>query len=194
MKPTYFKTPGEFTAWLQHNHATAESLLVGFNKKGSGLPRITWPESVDEALCYGWIDGHRKGVDAERYTIRFTPRKAGSVWSSVNVAKVHALIEKGRMKPAGLAAFEGRKAARSGIYSHEQKSVELPDQYEAVIRANEQAWEFFQKQPPSYRKAVCWWILSAKQEKTRLSRIERLIAHSAKAERIPQFTSPKSAG
>jgi uncharacterized protein YdeI (YjbR/CyaY-like superfamily) len=191
MKPTYFSSPIQFRDWLQDNHSTADSLLVGFYKKGSGKPSLTWPESVDEALCFGWIDGVRKGVDAERYTIRFTPRKPASIWSSVNVRKMQMLIDEGRMQLAGLAAFEKRKEERSGIYSHEQKSVELPEPYRTLLIANSVAWKFFEKQPASYRKIVSWWVVSAKQEKTRLTRIEKLIAHSAKAERMPQFTSKK---
>ena len=191
MKPTYFNSPAPFRAWLQKNHSSTDSLLVGFYKKGSGKQSMTWPESVDEALCFGWIDGVRKGVDTERYTIRFTPRKPGSVWSSVNVRKMQMLIDEGRMQPAGLAAFEKRKEERSGIYSHEQKSVELPEPYRTLLSANTTVWEFFQKQAASYRKAVSWWVMSAKQEKTRLTRIEKLIACSAKSERVPQFTSRK---
>ena len=194
MNPTYFKTPAAFRAWLEQNHATKDDLLVGFHKTASGRPSMTWPESVDEALCFGWIDGVRKSVDAERYTIRFTPRKSGSVWSTVNVGKVQVLLESGRMQPAGMAAFERRKEERSGIYSHEQGSVELPEPYLGVLRGNTAAWQFFQKQPASYRKAASWWIVRAKQEKTRLSRVENLVACSARAERVPQFTSKKSAG
>jgi uncharacterized protein YdeI (YjbR/CyaY-like superfamily) len=136
MGPIYFPTPADFRAWLEQNHAKAEALLVGFYKKGTGQPSMTWPESVDEALCFGWIDGVRKGVDADRYTIRFTPRKAGSIWSSVNVRKVQELTDQGRMQPAGLAAFGKRKEARSGVYSHEQESVELPEPYLGVLRGN----------------------------------------------------------
>ena len=194
MAPIYFETPAEFRAWLEQNHSTAESLLVGFHKKGTGRPSMTWAESVDEALCFGWIDGVRKGVDADRYTIRYTPRKAGSIWSTVNVAKVQVLTDQGRMQPAGLAAFQARKDGRSGIYSHEQGDVDLPEPYQGQLRENPAAWDFFRRQPPSYRKAACWWVVSAKQEKTRLSRIEKLVACSARAERLPQFTWKKSSG
>ncbi|WZO97494.1 YdeI/OmpD-associated family protein [Isosphaeraceae bacterium EP7] len=194
MDPSYFATPADFRAWLAANHDQAEFLLVGFHKKGTGQPSLTWPESVDEALCFGWIDGVRKGVDTDRYTIRFTPRKAGSIWSSVNIAKVQVLTEQGRMQPAGLAAFEKRKDARSGIYSHEQESVELTEPYLGTLRGNAAAWEFFEKQPAGYRKAASWWVASAKQEKTRQSRFEKLVAYSAKAERVPQFTWKKSDG
>ena len=194
MTPIYFEAPADFRAWLEQNHSKAEALLVGFHKKGTGQPSMTWPESVDEALCFGWIDGVRKRVDADRYTIRFTPRKAGSVWSNVNVARVSALLDQGRMKPAGIAAFEIRKENRSGIYAHEQQSVDLPEPYRGILRGNANAWEFFQNQPASYRKAVSWWVVSAQQEKTRLARMEKLMACSANAERVPQFTSNKPAG
>ena len=194
MTAIYFETPAEFRAWLELNHSKAGALLVGFSKKGTGRPSMTWPESVDEALCFGWIDGIRKGVDADRYTIRFTPRKAGSVWSTVNINKIRVLIDQGRMQPAGLSAFEVRKENRSGIYSHEQREVDLPEPYQGQLRQDKAAWEFFQGQPASYRKAAYWWVVSAKQEKTRLSRLGKLIAHSALAERISQFTWKKSSG
>ncbi len=188
MTPVYFETTADFRAWLEQNHSEAESLLVGFYKKGTGRPSMTWPESVDEALCFGWIDGVRKGVDADRYTIRFTPRKAGSVWSAVNIDKIRVLLDQGRMQPAGIAAFEKRQEARSGIYSHEQPDVELPEPYLGILLGNASAREFFEKQPASYRKAASWWVVSAKQEKTRLARLEKLVACSANAERVPQFT------
>ena len=189
MTPVYFATPAEFRAWLEQNHSTAAALLVGYFKKGTGHPSMTWPESVDEALCFGWIDGVRRSVDAERYSIRFTPRKAGSVWSLVNIAKVQVLLDQGRMQPAGIAAFEIRKEGRSGIYSHEQEAVELPEPELGILRANSIAWEFFQEQPASYQKAVSWWVVSAKQPKTRRERLDKLVGCSANAERVPQFRS-----
>jgi uncharacterized protein YdeI (YjbR/CyaY-like superfamily) len=192
MDAIFFETPESFRAWLAENHATADFLWVGFYKKGTGKPSLTWPGSVDEALCFGWIDGVRKSIDAESYMIRFTPRKAGSAWSNVNVGRVQALIDLGRMQPAGLAAFQARKEARSGIYSHEQGDVDLPEPYLGILRADAAASDFFERQPASYRKAACWWVASAKQEKTRLSRVEKLVAHSARAERIPQFTWKKA--
>jgi uncharacterized protein YdeI (YjbR/CyaY-like superfamily) len=194
MDPTFFETPADFRAWLAENHATAEFLWVGFYKKGLGRRNLTWPESVDEALCYGWIDGVRKGIDAKSYMIRFTRRKPGSVWSSVNVSRVQALIELDRMQPAGLAAFQARKENRSGIYSHEQRDVELPEPYQGILRENGAAWGFFQTQPASYRKAAYWWVVSAKKEDTRRKRLDSLIVHSARGERIPQFTWKKSSG
>lgn len=192
MNPIFFETPADFRAWLAENHATAECLLVGFHKKGTGRPSMTWPESVDEALCFGWIDGVRKGIDAEGYTIRFTPRKAGSIWSSVNVRKIQELTELGRMQAAGLAAFQARKEDRSGIYSHEQEDVEMPEPYLGLLRDNTAAWEFYEKQPLSYRKAVNWWVASAKKQETRRKRLDSLMAYSARAERVPQFTWKKA--
>jgi uncharacterized protein YdeI (YjbR/CyaY-like superfamily) len=194
MKPTFFETPADFRAWLAKNHASKTELLVGFYKKGSDRPSITWPESVDEALCYGWIDGVRKSIDGESYTIRFTPRRSGSVWSTVNVNRVRALTDLGRMRPAGLAAFRARKEGKSGIYSHEQKNVELTQPYLGLLRANRKAWEFFEKQAGSYRKAAIWWVTSAKKEETRQRRLDSLIAYSVKGEKVPQFTWKKSAG
>ncbi len=194
MAPTFFATPADFHAWLAKLHATATELLVGFYKKGSGHPSITWPESVDEALCYGWIDGIRRGVDAVSYVIRFTPRKTNSVWSTVNVARVQALTDLGRMQPTGLKAFEARKEGKSGIYSHEQGGMDMPEPYKEMLRKHATAWEFFQKQPASYRKAVSWWIAGARKDDTRQRRLDKLLSHSARMERVPQFTSKKSQG
>jgi uncharacterized protein YdeI (YjbR/CyaY-like superfamily) len=160
----------------------------------SKRPRITWPEPVDEALCYGWIDGLRKGIDGDSYTIRFTPRKSGSIWSTVNVNRVKALTDLGRMQPAGLKAFEARKEGKSGIYSHEQKDVALPEPYQGLLRANRKALAFFEKQAGSYRKAATWWATSAKKQETRRKRLDSLIAYSVNGERVPQFTWKKSAG
>lgn len=191
MKPKFFPTPAAFRTWLEVNHATADVLVVGFHKVGSGKPSITWPESVDEALCFGWIDGVRKSLDEHRYTIRFSPRKSRSVWSGVNIKRAEALIENGRMQPAGLKAFEARRENRSGIYSYEQRSVEMPEPYSGLMKANATAWRFFEAQPPYYRKMMAWWIVSAKREETRLKRLKKLMAHTAKGERIPEFAPAK---
>ncbi len=193
MKPTFFHTPLAFREWLEQHHAKADVLWVGYYKKGSGKPSITWPESVDEALCYGWIDGVRKSVDDVSYTIRFTPRKPGSIWSSVNIKRAQAPIEQGRMQPAGLEAYRARKENKSGIYSYEQRSVDLEEPYNRLLKKKEAAWRFFQIQPASYRKAVSWWIISAKKEETRLKRLEKLMAYSAQGQRLPSFTSRKPA-
>jgi uncharacterized protein YdeI (YjbR/CyaY-like superfamily) len=191
MKPTFFQTPAAFREWLEQHHAKADALWVGYYKKGSGTPSMTWPESVDEALCYGWIDGVRKRIDDFRYTIRFTPRKPGSIWSSVNIKRARALIAQGQMQPAGLKAYQARKENRSGIYSYEQRSVDLEEPYHRLLKKNEAAWSFFQRQPASYRKAVSWWIISAKKEETRLRRLEKLMVFSAQGERLPAYMPRK---
>src|SRR4051812_689591 len=159
--PRYFRTSADFRAWLDTHHAHATELLVGFYKKGSGRPSMTWPESVDEALCFGWIDGLRRFLDDASYTIRFTPRKPRSTWSAINIARVAVLTAEGRMQPAGLGAFEARTENRSGIYAYEQRSVDLPDPYLSAMRENEAAWTYFHAQPTSYRKAAIWWVVSA---------------------------------
>jgi len=189
---TFFPTPAYFRKWLAKHHATASTLWVGYYKKDSGRPSITWPESVDEALCFGWIDGLRKSVDEISYTLRFTPRKPRSVWSSINVARAKAMIAEGRMRPAGLAAFEARLENRSGIYSYEQRGDQLAEPYAGKLRKHKAAWKFFQAQTPSYRKACSWWVVSAKKEETRLARLAKLIEVSARGRPIPQFTRRKA--
>ncbi|HEY1381749.1 MAG TPA: YdeI/OmpD-associated family protein [Gemmataceae bacterium] len=191
MKPTFFPTPSEFREWLERHHDRCDELLVGYHKKGSGKPSMTWPESVDEALCFGWIDGIRKSIDESRYSIRFTPRKRGSVWSSVNIRRAEALIQQGLMRPAGLRAYQARQENKSGIYSYEQRSVELAEPYGRLLKKNKAAWSFFQAQAASYRKAVSWWIVSAKKEETRLKRLEKLAAYSAQGQRVPEYTPRK---
>lgn len=190
-EPLFFTTPAEFRRWLEANHDNAKELWVGFRKKGSGRPSVTWPESVDEALCFGWIDGVRKRLDDDSYTIRFSPRRPGSVWSRVNIDRAEALAAEGRLQPAGIEAYEARRENRSGIYSYEQRSADLPEPYAAILKRNEAAWAFFQAQPPSRRKAIFWWIVSAKRETTRLSRLEKLIAFSARGETLPELTVAK---
>jgi uncharacterized protein YdeI (YjbR/CyaY-like superfamily) len=184
MKIKYFKSAHDFRRWLEKNHAITQELWVGYYKKSSRQPSITWPESVDEALCFGWIDGIRKSVDDLRYTSRFTPRRRRSIWSAVNIKRARELSEKGLMKPPGMVAFNARKENKSGIYSYEQRSANLDAPYEKRLRQNKAAWDFFYAQPPSYRKAIGWWIVSAKQEATRLKRLEKLIAGSANRKRL----------
>ncbi len=186
----FFSSRAKLRSWFRKNHAGANELWVGFFKKGSGKPSITWPEAVDEALCVGWIDGIRKSLDENRYVNRFTPRKPSSTWSAINIARVRALEVEGRMHPAGRKAFDARKENRSGIYSYEQRQARLPTLYERRLRKNPPAWRFFHAQPPSYRKAACWWVVSAKKEETRAKRLGRLIELSARGRRIPQFTRP----
>ena len=175
MRVTFFRTPSDLRAWFEKHHATRDELHVGFYKKGSGKPSITWPESVDEALCFGWIDGVRRSVDDRSYQIRFTPRKASSTWSAVNIKKVQALADQGRMRPAGLKAFAARKENKSGIYAYEQRSAHLEAPYESVLKRNKAAWTFFQAQSPSYKKTASWHVNSAKSEATRLARLEKLM-------------------
>ena len=184
MAITFFRTPADLRKWFRKNHATAKELWVGFYKVGSGKPSITWPESVDEALCVGWVDGIRKTVDDESYTIRFSPRKKVSTWSAVNIRRVQVLIEEKRMQPAGRKAFEARRENRSGIYSYEQRPSELVEPYLSQMKRHKAAWKFFQAQPPSYRKTLTWFILSAKQEATRLKRLKVLIEACAGGRRL----------
>ena len=184
MKIKYFTTPSDFRRWLEKNHAIRQELLVGYHKKNSRQPSMTWSESVGEALCFGWIDGIRKSVDYLRYTIRFTPRRRGSIWSAVNIKRARELSDRGLMEPAGMSAFNARKENKSGIYSYEQRSVNIDVPYEKKLKQNKVAWDFFYAQPPAYRKAVGWWIVSAKQEATRAKRLERLMRESARGKRL----------
>ena len=179
MLPVFFSSPVQLRAWFAHHHATSTELLVGYYRVGSGKPSITWPESVDEALAVGWIDGIRRSLDDERYTIRFTPRRRRSIWSAVNVKRAQELIAAGRMQPSGLQAFEARKDHRSGIYAYEQRETALAPEYERAIRRNKAAWTFFKRQPPSYKRSISWHVMSAKSERTRLGRLEKWIARWA---------------
>ena len=182
--PTFFRTSADFRKWLEENHATAAELWVGFYRRASGKPSITWPESVDEALCFGWIDGIRKRIDEISYKIRFTPRRRGSIWSAINIKRAQQLTKEKRMRPAGAKAFEARRKYRSGIYSYEQRTAELPEPYAKMLKKDKAAWDFFQAQAPSYRKMVAWWIVSAKKEETRLIRLKKLTGASAKGIRL----------
>ena len=185
MKPTFFATAGELRQWLERNHATATELLVGFYRRGSGKPSITWQELVDEELCFGWIDGVRQGIDEVSYSNRITPRKPRSTWSVINIARAQELIKLGRMHPAGLDAFERRTEERSAIYSYEQrKSARLDPGAERSFRANKKAWTFFQAQAPGYRQTATWWVISAKREETRKKRLATLIADSERGRAI----------
>ncbi|RWY51073.1 YdeI/OmpD-associated family protein [Mucilaginibacter gilvus] len=183
MDPTFFKTQEEFRGWLQYNHASQTELQVGFYKTGSGKHSITWPQSVDQALCFGWIDGVRKNINEDSYSIRFTPRKPKSIWSAVNIKKVAHLTENGLMQPAGIAAYAKREEKRSAIYSFENEEMTLAPAYEEQFKVNEKAWAFFQSQAPWYKKVWHHRIMSAKQEKTQLNRLEKLIKASAEGKR-----------
>lgn len=190
--PRFFPTAADFRAWLHANHDRVTELVVGFHRKGSGKPSITWPESVDEALCYGWIDGVRRSLDEHSYTIRFTPRKASSTWSNVNVAKVEALLAAGKMMPAGLAAWQRRDPARSGIYSFERReAAAFEPAMERRFKANRAAWTFFGAQPAGYRRVATHYVVSAKRPETREKRLSALIGCSARGERLPQTVSAK---
>lgn len=189
MDPIFFASPAEFGDWLRANHAKAREVLVGYYKVGTGKPSLTWEQSVDEALCYGWIDGVRKSLGAESYTIRFTPRKAGSIWSNKNIASAERLISTGRMQPPGLAAYQARRAERSGIYSFEQVETGWGDKLEAEFQAHWAAWEFFNQQPAGYQRTMQHWVTSAKREETQLKRLARLIELSAEGRRV-DFMKP----
>lgn len=165
---------------MEH-HADAAELLVGFYKVGSGRPSLTWPQSVDQALCFGWIDGIRRRIDDQRYSIRFSPRRPGSIWSAINIRRGDELTTEGLMHPAGLAALKRRKDSKSRIYSYEQqgKQATLGPPYAALLKANPKAWKFYQTSAPWYRRTTSWWVMSAKQEATRLRRLKTLVADSA---------------
>jgi len=183
--PKFFATPAAFRSWLKRNSASANELIVGFYTRDSGLPSITWPESVDEALCVGWIDGVRKRIDASSYQIRFTPRKPSSTWSAINIEKVRMLTDAGRMQSSGLKAFTARTAAKSQTYAYEQKVIAaLAPKDEAQFRKIKPAWTFFAAQPPSYRKRLLWWVVNAKQEATRAKRLAALIEASKNQNRL----------
>ena len=180
----FFGSPSDFRKWLEKNHASKPELWVGFYKKDSGRRSITWPESVDEALCFGWIDGIRKRIDEISYKIRFTPRRRGSIWSAINIKRARELTKEKRMRPAGLKAFEARRENKSGIYSYEQRRADLDEPYSNQFKKNKTAWNFFQAQPPSYRKMIGWWIISAKKEETRSERLKKLMKASAEGKRL----------
>ncbi len=180
MKPRFFATPADFRAWLGKNHGSKPELLVGFHKRHTGKASITWPQSVDEALCFGWIDGVRRSLGPGSYTIRFTPRRPDSVWSSINIARVKALTKEGRMTPAGVAAFERRSRDRSKVYTYEQRGVARFTPAEIkLFKADRAAFAFFEKLAPSYRHKALYWVTSAVKLETRRSRLERVIAMCA---------------
>ena len=186
----FFETPAEFRAWLEANHETATELWVGFHRKSTGRPSMVWLEAVEEALCFGWIDGIRKTVDEHSFTNRFTPRRARSTWSNVNIAKVAELTERGLMAPAGVRAFQARDPANSGVYSFEKQLDTLPAAFEAQFRANGTAWTFFETQPPGYRRRASSWVLSAKREETQRKRLATLITDSEQGRRIALLAGP----
>jgi uncharacterized protein YdeI (YjbR/CyaY-like superfamily) len=185
MKPTYFRTAAEFRAWLKEHHATETELWMGAYKKGSGRPGITWAEAVDEALCWGWVDSVRRGVDDQRYMNRFTPRRPGSNWSEVNIRRVEELTRQGRMRAAGRRAFEDRQPKAAGAVTYERRhEIELPPDLERRFRRNNEAWTWFRDQSPSYRSMALYWLMSAKRPETRERRLDTLIEDSASGLRI----------
>ena len=185
MAPLFFATPAAWRKWLEANHAKKSELLVGFHKTSTGKACMTWSESVDEALCFGWIDGVRRSAGDTAYTIRFTPRTASSNWSLVNLRRMKTLIAEGRAKPAGLRAFEARRDDRTGVYSFEQqRNPKLLPAEERRLRENRDAWAFFQAQPPGYRRVVTFWVVSAKREDARERRLAQLIRDSAAGQRV----------
>src|SRR5216684_128228 len=183
MKPKFFPTLAAWRAWLEKHHHDHKQLLVGFYKKDSGKPSITWPQSVDGALCFGWIDGVRRRIDEVSYNIRFTPRRPRSIWSAVNIKRVEELRRQGLMSAAGIQAFEARQEDRSRIYAFEQQSIQFEDAQERRFKANAAAWKFFRSQPPSYQRVATWWVISAKREETKQKRLDRLITDSKQGRR-----------
>jgi uncharacterized protein YdeI (YjbR/CyaY-like superfamily) len=191
-KPTFFPTPSDFRAWLEAHHDKFTELLVGFYKKDSGKPSITWPESVQVALCFGWIDGVRKRIDETSYMIRFSPRKPTSTWSSININVVRKLTKQGLMHPAGLKAFAARSEKKSAVYSYEQRKIaRFTREQEKQFRANKAAWEFFRSQAPWYQRVTTYWVISARREETKLKRLSELIEHSQQRRTIPRNTPTK---
>lgn len=186
----FFESAAEYRQWLEQHHADASELWIGFYKKGASKSGITYREAVDQSLCFGWIDGVANGIDEERYCQRYTPRKARSIWSAVNINRAQQLTLEGQMHPSGLAAFEARTPDRVGVYSHEQEEHGLSPAFEQRFREHVDAWAFFEAQPPSYRKPALWHVMSAKREETRVRRLEKLIEVSAAGQRLPQLVSP----
>jgi uncharacterized protein YdeI (YjbR/CyaY-like superfamily) len=184
MEIRFFKTQADLRKWFEKNHAKLTEQWIGFYKRSSGKPSITWPESVDEALCFGWIDGLRKTIDDEAYKIRFSPRRKTSIWSAVNIKRAKELIELGMMQPEGIAKFEERDEARANRYAYEQKNVAFDPAFVAKFKKDKKAWKFFESQPPWYRRVATHYVMSAKQEATRLRRLDILIADSTAGQRI----------
>lgn len=188
--PTHFKTPSAFRAWLRKNHTTASFLVLRISKNRAAATGLTYAQALDEALCYGWIDGVRRRLDSEGFSVRFSPRKPRSIWSRVNVRHVERLVQARRMTKAGLAVFELREEGRTGVYSFEQRRTDLDPAYRRRFQADKVAWRYFQQEAPWYRRTSSHWVMSAKREDTRLKRLQTLIACSAEGVRIPQLRRP----
>ena len=183
-EPVFFKNQMEFRHWLEKNHDKENELLVGFYKVGSGRQNMTWSESVDQALCFGWIDGIRRSIDDDSYCIRFTPRRQGSTWSAVNIRKIEELNKQGLMHQAGTDSFNNRKLNKTAVYNYENELVHLPAEMEQHFKKSKKAWLFFNDQAASYKKTICRWIMDAKQEPTRFRRLEKVISESAAGNRL----------
>ncbi len=192
----FFDSPIAFYRWLEVHHLDAREQWVGYYKKHTGKPSMTWPESVDQALCFGWIDGLRRSVDEDRYRIRFTPRKPTSIWSDVNVKRYAELLKENMIQPAGKAAYARKKAEKSGLYSFEQdiKSIIFPKEFEDIFKKDKPAWIFFQQLPPSIKKPSIWWVISAKQDATRWKRLDELIRSSAEGKKVKHLRRPGEDG
>jgi uncharacterized protein YdeI (YjbR/CyaY-like superfamily) len=188
MDPIFFETPADLCGWLEQHHGTATELLIGFYKKGAGKTGITYAQALDEALCFGWIDGVRRTLDAERWTIRFTPRKPRSIWSAVNIKRAEELRALGLMHSAGLKAFEARVENRSRVYAYEQGDHALPEDCAERFKANAQAWAYFQAQGAYYRHTAIWWVINAKRAETREKRLATLIEVSEQGQHLPHLT------
>lgn len=193
MEPLFFRAPEEFRAWLREHHDTEREALLGFYRKRSSVAGFTQAQAVDEALCYGWIDGHIKSLDENRYTARFTPRTPTSIWSAVNIRRAEQLIAEGRIEPPGLKTYRERDPRQAGKYSFEHEQQSLAEADEARFRENTAAWAFFQAQPPSYRRPAIWWVVSAKREDTRQKRLAALVQDSAEGRRLKHLTAPTRA-
>lgn len=191
MKHRYFKSAADFRTWLEANHNTVTELWLGIYKKDSGKVSVTYAEALDEALCFGWIDGVRKRVDESSFTQRFTPRKPTSVWSLINIGHVKRLTKAGRMMPAGLKAFAARTAAKSGVYSFENRPRELSPQLQRQFKSDRAAWKFFEQQPPGYQRLMTFWVMSAKRDETRARRLAQLISDSKQGRRVGVMTTKK---
>ena len=190
MEPVFFESASEFRAWLTERHATEAAIWMGYWKKGSGREGLGYREALEEALCFGWIDGQARSIDAASYMQRWTPRKRASIWSTINIARMEALIAAGRAAPAGMQAFEQRTAGRSGVYSHEQERVQFDASQEAAFRADPAAWVFWEGAPAAYRQSATWWVISAKQEATRGRRLGQLIEACGAGRKLAQSVSP----
>lgn len=186
----FFATPSDFRKWLDNNHDKLDEQWVGYYKKASGIASITWPESVDQALCYGWIDGLRKSIDDKRYKIRFTPRRPDSIWSAVNLKRIEELIALSLVEPPGLAIYEQRDIEKIKKYSYERQTVAFDQAFLTRLKSNTAAWKFFQALPPSAKKQTIWWVMSAKREETRQRRFDKLLECSENGQRIPQLRRP----